>query len=527
MDSAPSMETGIPEPGKGDTVAALFERATGLHARSPLIFFDDGSSLSYAEALSFAHRVAGGLRAMGVARGDKVVSVSAASAEAALVFWGCMLAGAVFVTIDRTTETEKLARAIGKVGPRAVFTGPEYAGWAGTIGFKAVSYQPLPDSACHVGAEPFASWLRAAPDSYDKRPVAPGDDAAIIFTSGTTGEPRGVVLSHGALAGSGRLMTEAYGWGPQDRLLSAGDFHSMSGLRNPLVAVLCAGASFIVAPHAVRANAPACSELMERLGATILCTVPAFLVQFNLFNEKIAKGFTERLRFVMSAGTPLPDAVARAFETLYRRPVLDYYGLTETAGLCVGVLPGTQDGYRGTIGVPVGAQVRIIGEEGTEAAIGVAGELLIRSGNLMSRYYLDPEATEEAFIDGWYRTRDLCRRRSDGSIELLGRVDDAFKDLRGELTYPYEIEMALERTALVLEAAVCGFVGEDGRPGAAAFVVTRGEGADKGALESELKKSVLARLGPYRTPTIFRFVDALPRCTNGKILRRKLRESLL
>ncbi|MCC6502847.1 MAG: acyl--CoA ligase, partial [Deltaproteobacteria bacterium] len=237
-------------------------------------------------------------------------------------------------------------------------------------------------------------------------------------------------------------------------------------------------------------------------------------------------GFTRRLRFVMSAGTPLPDAVSRAFETLYDRPVLDYYGLTETAGLCVGVPPGMQEVYRGAIGVPIGAEARIIGEDGIDAAGGEPGELLIRSGNLMSRYHLDPDATEKAFIDGWYRTRDLCFRRPDGSIELLGRVDDAFKDLRGELTYPYEIERALERTGLVLEAAVCGFVGDDGRPGAAAFVVSR-DGVDKNTLESELKRSVLACLGLYRTPTIFRFVDALPRCTNGKILRRKLREALL
>ena len=185
-----------------------------------------------------------------------------------------------------------------------------------------------------------------------------------------------------------------------------------------------------------------------------------------------------------------------------------------------------QEDYRGAIGVPIGAQVRIIGENGVEAAIDEPGELLIRSGNLMSRYHLDPDATEKAFIDGWYRTRDLCFRRPDGSIVLLGRVDDAFKDLRGELTYPYEIERAMERTGLLLEAAVCGFVGDDGRPGVAAFVVPR-EGVDKGSLESEIKRSILARLGPYRTPTIFRFVDALPRCTNGKVLRRKLREALL
>ncbi|MCC6503368.1 MAG: acyl--CoA ligase, partial [Deltaproteobacteria bacterium] len=282
MNNAPSLETFIPEPGKADTVAALFERAAGLHAGSPLIFFDDASSLSYAEALILAHRVAAGLSAMGVASGDRVVSISGASAEAALVFWGSMLSGAVFVTIDRTTEPEKLARALEKAGPRVVFAGPEYAGWAVSCGFKAVSYQPSSDGACPAGAELFSSWLSAAPDSCDRRLVAPGDDAVIIFTSGTTGEARGVVLSHGALAGSGRLMTEAYGWGPGDRLLSAGDFHSMSGLRNPLVAAPFAGASFIVAPHAVRANASACSELMARLSATILCTVPAFLAQFNL-----------------------------------------------------------------------------------------------------------------------------------------------------------------------------------------------------------------------------------------------------
>lgn len=507
---------------KKETVSALFERAVTQYGPNPLILFDDSSSLSYSDAGALVHDIAGRLQAIGVGKGERVVSVSAASAEAALVFWASMLSGAVFVPVDSGIQPDKLSGILKSIGPKIVFTSPEWAAKSALKGIRSVSYST---NSQPNGSQPFHEFLEGSGE-YCPQPVSPSDDAVVLFTSGTSGEPNGIVLSHGALSGSGHLLAGAYQWGPSDRVLSTGDFHTMSGLRNPLVAALSAGASFIIAPQAIRASAPSCSALMEKLGATVLCTVPAALAQFTRFQEKISKGFTGRLRFVMCTGTNLPPAIAEEFESRYDRAVLNYYGLTETAGLCIGVTPGMKTGT-GVIGVPLGCSAVITGPGNKKVKDGETGELLIRTENIMSGYYNNQKATEEAFVDGWFRTKDFCRRRPDGSIELLGRVDDAFKDMRGELVHPSEIEKVLEGFPLVLEAAVCGFDAEDGRPAAAAFVVARENGTDEKSMVNELLRLTLSVLGPYRTPAVFRFVDSLPRGTNGKILRRKLRETLL
>jgi len=518
LDSISDIEAG---PEKGPvTLPALFNEAAALHGPRPLMVFDDGSAVSYAEAASLSRDIAARLREMGVGSGDRVVSISAASAESALVFWASMLAGAVFVPLDGAMPSGRLGNILERTAPKAVFVSLDYPDKGALATFNTVCYRTEGEGV--DGLKSFSAWLREGTAEFEPADVPPAQDAIVLFTSGTSGEPKGVVLSHRALCESGRLMKEAYRWGPEDTLLSTGDFHTMSGLRNPCVAVLHAGASFIMAPPAERSNAVSASALMERLGATILCTVPAFLAQFTRFEEKVSRGFASGLRYVMCTGTNLTAAAKEAFERLYGVPVLNYYGLTETSGICIGVLPGMEKSCRGTIGVPLGSTSIRLDADGSDAE---AGELLIMTGNLMSGYYGEPQGAG-SIKDGWYRTRDLCRRRPDGSIELIGRVDDAFKDQRGELVHPSEIEKALEGSAGVLEAAVCGFDDGDGRPAVAAFVVLKEKCVDERAVADELRREVNRALGAHRTPALFRFVDSLPRGTNGKILRRILKEEL-
>ncbi|MBZ0220869.1 MAG: acyl--CoA ligase [Candidatus Methylomirabilis sp.] len=506
-----------------NTIASLFETSVSKNGSSPIIIFDDGSSLSYSEAGVLAKDVAGRLQAAGIMKGDRVVSISRASAEAAVVFWASALAGAVFVPVDYALSTDALPAIIKRAGPKIIFLGRESTRSEEPAGIETISYGPESDPRL----KSFSAWLDEGGKDYRAGPVSPEDDAAILFTSGTSGLPKGVVLSNAALCGSGRLVSEVYGWTGKDRILCTGDFHTMSGLRNPCVAALRAGSSFIIAPENVRKNAAAASELMEKTGTTVLCTVPAFLAQFVLFPERVSSHFVKELRLVMCTGSSLPESMAEKFEMLFGRPVLNYYGLTETAGFCIGVPPGRELDFRGTIGIPAGCATKIIASGGREAAEGETGELFIKTENLMSGYFGEPEATAEVVKDGWYKTADLCRTRPDGSIELIGRADDAFKDARGELVHPAQIERAIESSPLVIEAAVCALGAEGGRPVIEAFVVPRNPSGEKRKITEELKRHCLAVLGHNRTPADFRLVDSLPRGTNGKLLRRKLKEACL
>ncbi len=512
-------------PGRGPacTLPALLDEALSLYGPSPLIVFDDGSAMSYAQAISLSRDMAKRLQAMGAGKGERVVSISGPSAEAALLFWACAIVGAIFVPLDNAISGERLGSILEKTSPKALFMDEGYAHKERAALFNTVSYRT--DDSGKDGLKSFSDWLLEGEGQLQPIEVLPSDAAVVLFTSGTSGEPKGVVLSHAALCSSARLMKEAYCWNQEDRLFSTGGFHTMSGIRNPCVAALCAGASFIMATQEERANAPFASELMERLGATILCTVPAFLAQFTSFSDKVRKGFARKLRLAMCTGTSLPTAVEEAFEGLYGIPVLNYYGLTETSGICIGVKPGMETRCRGTIGVPLGSTKVRLDRNGMEAEAGEAGELWIMTENLMSGYYGETEGAEHS-SNGWYRTKDICRIRPDGSIELAGRKDDAFKDQRGELVHPSEIEKALEKSKYVAEAAVCGFRGEDGRPSIAAFVVLKEKPADERAVLSELRQVTLRAVGVHRTPSVFRFVESLPRGTNGKILRRILKEEL-
>jgi acyl-coenzyme A synthetase/AMP-(fatty) acid ligase len=202
---------------------------------------------------------------------------------------------------------------------------------------------------------------------------------------------------------------------------------------------------------------------------------------------------------------------------------MNYYGLTETAGLCAGVIPQMDGARPGSIGVPLGCRIRIVDQAGEPVKAGETGELLICSDQLMAGYWREPLLTERVLRDGWFHTGDLVRREPDGSLSLMGRLTESFKDRRGEFIHPAAIEEAMELHPLVVEAGVCGYTAADGETAMAAFVVTE-PAAAWGELEGELRRFVAERLGTHRTPDRIERIDVLPRGTNDKLLRRILQE---
>ena len=300
----------------------------------------------------------------------------------------------------------------------------------------------------------------------------------------------------------------------------------MSGLRNPCLAVLQAGCSLIAASAAVRSSAPLVGECIRRHRATLLACVPAMLLQFDRAGARIPPGALASLRMVLCTGSRLPDAWAERFEARFAVPVLNYYGLTETAGLCAGAVPGGGGRRPGAIGVPLGCRIAIQDEVGRAVAAGGVGELLVASGQLMTGYWRDPERTTEVLRDVWFRTGDLVRQAPDGALILIDRRSEAFKDVRGEFIQPADIEQVLEGHPGVAEAGVCLRAGADGGDRLTALIVPRDPAAVWAELEGELRVFAAERLGGPRTPADFLRTEALPRGTNGKLLRRELRGNL-
>jgi len=511
-----------------ETIGALWADAVTRHADRGLLLDEaSGERMSYAEADAVVGRIAARLAAAGLRRGERIAVCSPQHAEAALLFWAAMRLGLVYVPLDPQLPGGALSGILARLAPRLVFLGTTTACPPEVDQAQAVHFD-APDGTARSGRS-FADWLETMPDPGPATPalieetaVAPDDPAVILFTSGTAGPPKGVVLSHAALHRSGALMAETYRWRADDLLFSPGDFHTMSGLRNPLVASLHAGAGLLLAGPQPRSSALGVAAAIVQHGVSLLATVPALLRQFLLLQERGSVGLG-RLRAVLCTGSTLTPSVAAAFTAAYHVPVWNYYGLTETAGLCAGVTPGAA-APPDSFGLPLGCRMRIIDDNGRDLPPAQAGELLVASDRLMTGYFDDPAATAAVLRDGWFATGDLVRRDAQGFLFLLGRRSDAIKDARGELVHPEAVERVLEEHPMVAEAGVCGIRDADGTERLHAGIVQRAGGIPE--LWRELRELVLTRLGPTRLPAQFRQLPELPRGVNAKLNRRRLAEIL-
>jgi long-chain acyl-CoA synthetase len=244
--------------------------------------------------------------------------------------------------------------------------------------------------------------------------------------------------------------------------------------------------------------------------------------QFTRSAQHLDRGALVSLRLVLCTGSNLSASLAARFESGFGVPVLGYYGLTETGGLCAGFLPGRHE-PPGSIGIPLGCAVRIVDDRGVPVGAGETGELAVRSDQLMTGYWRDRERTDRVLRDGWLHTGDLVRQEGEGSLILVSRKGEEFKDARGEFIDPNQIEQLLEAHPLVLDAGVTSYAAASGEEGLAAFIVPRGDPPDWGQLELELRALVLGTLGAHRTPARVIRVPALPRGNNGKLSRQLLK----
>lgn len=510
---------------QSETICALWRWATDAFQDAPLLVLtDDGTSLSYGEAASLVTRISCALSAGGITKGQRIAVCATLRPEVLLLFWGAASLGAVFIPVDPACGCSFLEKIIENATPSILFCEETQAAFLNECtGLPCVVFDETgEDSVCPC--KRFSSFLdMAGQSSGEFSHIVPEDPAVILYTSGTSGFPKGVVLSHGALFRSGRLMADAYAWCYEDLLFSLAEIHTMSGLRNPGVAAVAAGAAILVAPMTVRSNVLTVTKEIQRHRVTIVNTVPAMIHQFNRMRDRIPPTDLRTLRYLMCTGSAMSPEASREFMEHYAIEVLNYYGLTETCGLCIGVLPGQAKEQSGSIGLPLECIAAIVMDDGSFADDDSIGRLMIWSENLMSGYFRNARITGEAMQEGWLKTGDLAFRRRDGSIVLVERESDSIKDSRGELIHPREIEEALEQHELVAEAGVCGYRDEAGTERLGAFIVPARDG-DSSEMEYTLRSFLLQQVGPRKIPSFFLFLGQLPHGTNGKLLRRKLRE---
>jgi len=450
---------------------------------------DGGERISYAELEERCARFAGLLRAHGVEPGDRVAVLlpnEAAFVEAA---YGAWRLGATVVPFSPLLRAREIELRLTHAGAAVFVTAPEQAA---ALDMRAELVDPA-----------------AARDADPARIVAtePGDIALLLYTSGTTGEPKAAELTHHGLHAVATNLATAFELGPDDVVLGAAPLAHVLGQGAVNMAVAAGSAVALVR----RFDPADALELLERTGTTIFLGVPTMCLELLRLAEGAAS--VPHLRVAHVGGAPLAPETLHAFAARFGCAVLEGYGMTETAGTLTTHRLG-RPVKPGSVGEPVA---------GVEVRIAEDGEVLVRGPGVMRGYRGDPEATRATLsADGWLATGDVGRLDEDGYLTLLDRKKDVI--LRGGYTiYPREIEEVLYAHYDVQEAVVVGVphpsLGEE----VVAIVVPRSPDCDAAAVQAFVRERVAA----YKYPRLVVLRDALPHGASGKIQRREIDRAAL
>ncbi|WP_461520891.1 AMP-binding protein [Porticoccus sp.] len=490
--------------------ADIWVAAKGGYAdRDVLHWLNDGSRLGYEDADFLVGAIRKGLEQAGLAAGSRLAIYSHHHPEATLVIWSAWLSGIAVVPIDPELPPSQVITLLNFADAEMLFTDRPIDMSSSVL--SAILF----DDEALVDSETFSEWLE--PFLEQSAPVLHQDTqsiAAIIFTSGSTGQPKGVMLSQQALMASGYEMARHYDW-QREVLLSMGPLSMMSGLRNACVSSLVSASTVLVPATCTRRYPTTAWEQAAQAGATVITTVPSWL---TMLLARPISATASALKQVLLTGTPLDEQLQRDAEETLGCRIGNYYGLTETGGICTGTLLGSTRSV-GTLGRPTSnALVQLVDEQGEMVGAGEVGEIRVRSNQLMSGYLNNPEATAAILSEGWIWTGDQGCWDEDNNLVLIGRSDDAIKLRDGSLFHPQSLEKLLVALPGVMDAAVT-LTGSPGK--LTALMVCHGP------LE-EVRELFISHhgsaLGPRRLPELWSQVESLPRNSNGKIQRKLLVE---
>jgi long-chain acyl-CoA synthetase len=469
----------------------------------------DELALTYRELDERSARVAGLLAARGVAPGDRVGLMLPNLPEFPVLYYGVLRAGAVVVPMNPLLKAREVEYYLADSGARLVFA------WQAVAAEAAKGAEAA--GAAFVPVEPggLDQLLAESAPSTGVADRADDDTAVILYTSGTTGRPKGAELTHANLARNAAVTaTTLLRLEPGDVVMGCLPLFHSFGQTCGLNAAVGAGASLTLL---ARFDPGKALEVIRRDRVTVFEGVPTMYVA--LLNHP-GRGDTDVpwLRLCVSGGAALPVEVLRGFEAAFGCVILEGYGLSETSPVASFNHPD-RDRKPGSIGTPIdGVELRLVGLDGGDVPTGEVGEIAIRGHNLMKGYWGREEATREAIPDGWLRTGDLARQDEDGYFFIVDRKKDLI--IRGGYNvYPREVEEVLYEHPAVAEAAVVGIAHPTHGEEVGAAVVLK-SGAE--ATPAELQAFCRERIAAYKYPRHVWLEAALPKTATGKLLRREV-----
>ncbi len=494
-------------------------------ARAALVL--ERETVTYAELRAALLETAAGFSSRGVRAGDRVALVHRNSPHFIVAYLALSRLGAVAVPINfMITKPDELAymlndcRVVGAVSQREFLKSLRAAALK-TPSLKTIWVSDFSSEECGPNEESFAHLrTQGEPPAISRHE---DDTVAILYTSGTTGSPKGVMLTHRNLLSNCESAIARLGLSEKDvPLCLLPMFHAFAWVGNVLIA-LRLGTKLVIAPAVIPA-APWLKQ-MARHGVTFFSAVPQIYGVLakeaaGLKRILLRHWYFRKVRGAVSGAAPLNPAIQKAFEENLKVPLLEGYGLTEVSLLAT--INTFEQRKSGSVGLPIGGvRVKIVDEREREVSIGEEGEICVMSSGVMKGYHDCPQATREAFTaDGWFKSGDIGTLDDEGFLYLRDRKKDMII-IKGLKVFPAQLEAALLEHPAVQEAAIIGVPDEVGDEKIKAFVVLRsGATADKAALKTFCRE----RFDSYKRPRDIEIVDSLPKNALQKVLKRALRE---
>lgn len=492
---------------------SLFEQHFPESRSSIFLETENGTCYSYANLEQEVSRIASALTSLGVSKGDRVAVQVEKSPQVLFLYLACLRAGFVYLPLNTAYTENELSYFIENAEPAVVVCDPK----SENIFARIAEKHPVKHifSLDAQGKGSLISACENASDDFTTINCNHEDIAAILYTSGTTGRPKGAMISHGNLIANGLALQKTWGWQRQDVLLHALPIFHVHGLFVACHCVLLGGSKMLFIP---KFDAATIMQLLPR--ATVMMGVPTFytrLLDQPEFDESLCKN----IRLFISGSAPLLEQTFYDFQQRSGHTILERYGMTETGMNTSNPLEGER--IAGTVGFPLpGVEARIVDNNSQPVTGTDVGTLQVRGDNVFKGYWRMPDKTAEDFTsDGFFITGDLARYNEQGYIAIVGRNKDMVIS-GGFNVYPKEIELLLDEVEGIRESAIIGLPHKDFGEAVTAIIVPDDMQhiPSEALIIDQLKKT----LAGYKVPRKIIALEQLPRNSMGKVQKNTLRE---
>ncbi|MTI30018.1 long-chain-fatty-acid--CoA ligase, partial [Xanthovirga aplysinae] len=498
-------------------------------------FIFNGASYTYSQINAAANQVAKGLANEGIQKGDKVALSCLNLPYFPIIYFGILKAGGVVVPLNVLLKKNEIIYHLQDCDAKAYFCfegTPELP--MGEEGFQAFESVKSCEHFFTITADPKATspfkntltlgqLMHGNSPQFESTVTQPEDTAVILYTSGTTGQPKGAELTHFNMFQNAQCTVPLLDYQEDDiYLIVLPLFHSF-GQTVQMNAGILKGITQVLLPRFEPSTA---FNLLQKEKVSVFCGVPTMywgLLNFPNTEKFDLQAIADNLRICVSGGASMPVQLLKDFQSQFNVPILEGYGLSETSPVaCFNHLDRVRK--PGSIGTPLwGVQMKIVNKNMEEVPVGEAGEIIIRGHNVMKGYYKRPDANKQVFEGNWFHTGDVGKMDDEGFFYIVDRTKDMI--IRGGYNvYPREIEEALIQHEAVSLAAVIGIPHDTHGEEIKAYVILK-EGANTDV--EELIHWTKERIASYKYPRIIEIVDSLPMTATGKILKKELRKMVV